>query len=466
MGDAPNPSRMPVRPDEHDSVQGITPLLGRLRAEPGEFKDIAHLIAWIERLDRAHRGAKGAATSGIARGILNTIGGEARRRGQNDAGAVLDEFNRWRREFGLRDFRAAVGGDAIARQEALRIALFTPPLSILYPASTYIRILGNLMHPSVQDQIEVVAANARDFIERTDEPHCEAALVQRNAIAPELTEAFIRACRERNVPMSFELDDDLLDPASGGADVQRNSILEIVRAAKLVTVSTEPLREIASRHNARVAVVPNKLNEMLWTADKLDQSEPQEETRAVFIGSYTHAEDLDLLRPAFERLREKLNRPLTLEVVGGRKHGPGCEWFEKIPVPVEASPYPHFVQWLRSMRNRWTFAVAPLTESPINRAKSGLKYLEYAALGLPAIYSRAGEYPAMVRNDQTGLLVENTPEAWETGIRRLCEDQSLRSRLRSAAFDDVVRHHTIGTNAAAYFDLLRGVIAPKGGSRA
>jgi hypothetical protein len=70
--------------------------------------------------------------------------------------------------------------------------------------------------------------------------------------------------------------------------------------------------------------------------------------------------------------------------------------------------YAGFVRWLRRHRRRWHAAVAPLADSPFNAAKSDLKLLEYAALGLRTVASAVGPYadaPAVLARPATSLSV-------------------------------------------------------------
>ena len=73
----------------------------------------------------------------------------------------------------------------------------------------------------------------------------------------------------------------------------------------------------------------------------------------------------------------------------------------------------------------WDVAVAPLHDTAFNRCKSDLKFLEYAALGLPGIYSDVVPYKHAVRHEETGLLTENTDRCMVRG------DPAPRGRRRA-----------------------------------
>ena len=90
----------------------------------------------------------------------------------------------------------------------------------------------------------------------------------------------------------------------------------------------------------------------------------------------------------------------------------GADWYRAIPVPHHvAVSYPRFVEWIRS-RNEWHWGVAPLLDTPFNRAKSALKFFEYSALDLASICSDVSVYRDAVEPGETGILVANDPDSW------------------------------------------------------
>ena len=260
------------------------------------------------------------------------------------------------------------------------------------------------------------------------------------------------------------------------------SLERLVRAADLLTVSTAPLAEAMGERAVRVAVVPNMLDEFLWFGgDDTARAAPASPgsrrgarslwaataTRArrpsrrtcnlVYVGTRTHAGDLALLRPVMEQLRQRHDLDAKLFVVGGEERASLVRrWYQAVPMPTTEShyAYPEFVPWLRRRSREWTIAVAPLQDASFNRHKSDLKYLEYAALGLPGIFSDVVPYRDSVRHEETGLLTENTTEAWCAAILRLAFDPDLRERMAAAARTEVLRERCLRHDAAEYAGLI------------
>jgi glycosyltransferase involved in cell wall biosynthesis len=112
---------------------------------------------------------------------------------------------------------------------------------------------------------------------------------------------------------------------------------------------------------------------------------------------------------------------------------------------------------LRATR-RWSIGIAPLEDTPFNRVKSHLKYLDYSALGIASICSDADPYRTTVESGANGLLVPSDSASWYYALRLLIEDEALRKRLASRAYEDVRRRHVLevkgGQWLEAYTDLL------------
>jgi glycosyltransferase involved in cell wall biosynthesis len=140
---------------------------------------------------------------------------------------------------------------------------------------------------------------------------------------------------------------------------------------------------------------------------------------------------------------------VELEVIGGETPSGGASWYRRIDVPPGCSEYPRFAPWLRSESRRWDGAVAPLEDTPFNRCKSDLKFLEYSAMGLPGVYSDIGVYTSCV-DGLNALLVENTTQAWSEALRSLCADPGLRNHLRSNAYRYVVEERCLAHGATQY----------------
>lgn len=390
--------------------------------------------------------------------------------------ARAHEVSRWQRGHGrAHDTRA------MARRYASIYANLLEPgrdsdvpcVAVVTPSGTTASAPAS-EHVRVRERIRPRAARRVDYqpvhwssILTTGAGRFDAVLVQRTAVPKEHVLAFVESAAHAGTPIVFELDDDLLDvPVEKDPDgvyaAQAPALLTLARAAALVTVSTEPLAERLRVHNPNVAVVPNALSERLWFAPDADPSldgglAPRvgEELRLFYMGQLTHGEDLELIEGVLDAVRVEFPA-VRLFVVGGARAR--LSWCEQIAIPDSAKDYPSFVPWLRGVAKTMDIALAPLTDAPFNRSKSPLKYLDYAALGLPAVFSQVPPYTGAVRQGETGLLVSNTPEAWALAVTSLLRDPLLRARLAQTAREEVVARHRLGPSLAAWDSLVASVV--------
>jgi glycosyltransferase involved in cell wall biosynthesis len=205
-------------------------------------------------------------------------------------------------------------------------------------------------------------------------------------------------------------------------------------------------KRLAGRARSRVAA---------WSS-----SAPRRRCNLVYVGSRTHAEDLAMLRPVMEQLQAQSSIDFRLLVIGGEPEQPLRDhWYRRLHIPGGFSHYPAFVSWLRSVSGSWHIGVAPLRDTAFNRSKSDLKFLEYAALGLPGVFSDVDPYSRTVRDGATGLLVPNDEDAWCAAIVRIAEGTDVGVQMASAARSLVLDERCLCHGASEYVATLRRVLA-------
>ena len=85
--------------------------------------------------------------------------------------------------------------------------------------------------------------------------------------------------------------------------------------------------------------------------------------------------------------------------------------------------------------------LAPLELVRFNHAKSNIKYLEAAIVGLPSICSPCKSFQQIVIDGTNGFLAE-TPGEWIEALTRLVDDATLRERVGHAAYETVIKRYT------------------------
>lgn len=179
--------------------------------------------------------------------------------------------------------------------------------------------------------------------------------------------------------------------------------------ADWVTVSTPALVQRYGYHG-RVSVLPNYVPERYLSIEV----EPQQDTYLGWSGSVAnHPDDLQVVGPGVARALQATNAKFAVVGTGVGVH-------RKLHLPPRLSI--QISDWLPIDRYPEAMAqlnvgIVPLELSPFNQAKSWLKGLEFAALGVPFVASPTQQYEALFHQYRIGELA-NHPRAWE---RKLVE---------------------------------------------
>lgn len=156
-----------------------------------------------------------------------------------------------------------------------------------------------------------------------------------------------------------------------------------------------------------------------------------------FSGTNTHNEDFQMVAPALIRILEKHNN-VYIKLTG------------RIDAPKELEAYADrliftpLVNWRRlphEMRE-CHITLAPLVDTLFNRAKSELKWADAALVEVPTVTSDMGAGREVVKDRETGVLVENTEDAWFEGINLLVEDAELREKIGKQAREYVIENYS------------------------
>lgn len=240
----------------------------------------------------------------------------------------------------------------------------------------------------------------------------------------------IKAANEADKLTVVELDDDLwnIHPANpayrvwNGTHVQR-VLEECLRETRLVTVTTPALADLVRPMNRNIRVLPNMLPAEHWPEERC---RPAREGRLTigWAGSNTHLVDIMQLKGVIEMILKTY--PGVEVVFVGLEEIPFAP-HERLRTlsPVRIEEYPKLL-------DRFDIGLAPLVDGRFNQAKSDLKYLEYAMLGISVVASKVLPYEQAVRQGESGFLARN-PKDWLKQITRLIEDAGLRDRIGEQA---------------------------------
>lgn len=242
--------------------------------------------------------------------------------------------------------------------------------------------------------------------------------------------------QERGTAVVVEVDDDFscIDRRNVAwrADGQeRNAVLaDACARADLVTVSTPRLAERYAPHG-RVRVLPNYVPTWYLGVGPVGQAGREDgEVWVGWSGSVaTHRGDLETTGRAVTRALAHDRRAVVRAVGTGVGVGRALSLGTK---DVDGSGWVDLPRYPREVA-RLDVGVAPLEDTPFNRAKSWLKVLEYAALGVACVATRLDEYQRFedVFGEGTVRLVE-TPRQWEGAVKALLRDDARAEQAQRA----------------------------------
>jgi len=167
-------------------------------------------------------------------------------------------------------------------------------------------------------------------------------------------------------------------------------------------------------------------------------SEGSEEIRIGFAGSPSRADDLDIIRPVIFPILETYKN-VVFEFAGVMPNG--ISQSGRVRFFPHTGSYSEFIRF--QVGRNWSIGLAPLIDSEANRCKTNNKYREYGASKIAGIYSDLQPYKRSVMQGVTGLLVENSTEAWFSAISWLVSNSLERSKMGGDAYEDVKIKHCV-----------------------
>lgn len=261
----------------------------------------------------------------------------------------------------------------------------------------------------------------------------------------------IRQLQAQGVTVIVEIDDDFHalpkgHPARAGTsamkseDYNRGWLRRACEQADLVTCTTPAIAERYAPHG-RVAIIPNFVPAAFLTFERTDSHD-----RPIigWTGSLqTHVNDLPVVGTAVRDVLADTDARLHIVGTGvGVARQLQLEQIDSASGWVEFEDYP---RWYASL----DVAIVPLEACRFNDAKSWLKGLEAAALGVPVVCSPTEPYRRLAAAGMCELAEH--PDEWRMKLARLVRSEQLRVE-RFALQRDAARGFTIEGNAWRWWE--------------
>jgi len=269
----------------------------------------------------------------------------------------------------------------------------------------------------------------------------------------------VEAARSRQAAVIFSVDDLIFSPELRDRIPAMRALpateaeqwMEGVRryqatahACRALIASTPAIALAAEAQGLSALVLENRLSRevaLLSQAALWDSREDRERRRAQKLcrigylsGTTTHDADWALVEPAVSKLLSA-DPSIELWLLGPVRGGAGLEQHPRVR-RLGSRPY----QELPRLQAELDIVVAPLESGlEFSEAKSAIKWVEAAAVGVPAVVSPTEPFRAAISDGVTGMLADGN--GWLEKLSWLIDDVDLRDRVGRAARAEVYRNH-------------------------
>jgi L-malate glycosyltransferase len=223
----------------------------------------------------------------------------------------------------------------------------------------------------------------------------------------------------------------------------RKKPLYLMKVADHVITCTPYLDEFVRKYNQHTTDISSTINTELYTPK--NEYSRKEKFVIGWSGSHSTSKYLHLLDNLFKHLAKE--HEFKLLVMGDSN-------FTLEGVEVEALLWKeeYEVNVIRS----FDVGVYPLPDEEWVLGKSGLKALQYMALGVPTVATAIGTIHRIIQDGDNGFLVSDAA-GWKEKLLLLMNDQATRERMGRRAAITVEERYSMHTNKKTYLRILDGL---------
>lgn len=312
---------------------------------------------------------------------------------------------------------------------------------------------------TVADGFDAQAIRYANGMTEVQEIHTDADLIIFQRPLDNAMTSAIQQAHRQGIATIVEIDDDFstvhdANVAKGAMIGQASGHQWVQKAASLadhVSVSTTQLGKYA-RHG-RYSVLRNCVPDSIF--DTVGTKSEAQWPRIGWTGTVqTHPNDLQQTRG---RVAEFLkDNGLPFNVIGDGKLVQRNLGLDP-SVPVYATGWVDISLFYEHVYSFIDIGIVPLELSNFNQAKSYLKGLEYAALGIPFVASPTREYELLA---VSGIgKIANSPGDWKKHLQRMVDRPMETERIANESRDRIKAEHTYSVNASKWIDTWEKAIA-------
>lgn len=249
----------------------------------------------------------------------------------------------------------------------------------------------------------------------------------------------------------FDIEDNILTEEIGSINwlasilKSKYKIKYLIEHADQIITSSPALEDkcnsISKKSNA--LFIPPTLEEDRFLPKKIKKSN-NEKIVIGWTGTFSSRACLDLIIPHLEVLYKKKN--FKLMIIGN---------FEMQNKNLDLE----VIKWNShdeiKQLHRFDIGLYPLPKNDWVNGKSGLKALQYMAIGIPAVCTAVGNVNNLIEHDKDGILIYNEKE-WVTSLEALIDNSAKRNEIGINARKKFINNYSQKTIFKKYLSVIEG----------
>nr|WP_225986615.1 glycosyltransferase family 4 protein [Rufibacter sp. LB8] len=218
-----------------------------------------------------------------------------------------------------------------------------------------------------------------------------------------------------------------------------------MKVADHVITCTPHLDTFVRQYNHKTTDISSTINTQIYKPRE-NYSISNNKLTLGWSGSHSTSKYVYLLKDVFIKLKETTD--FRLLVIGDKE-------FKMEGVDVTS------IAWQESTEvidlSKIDIGLYPLPDEEWVLGKSGLKALQYMALGIPTIATAIGANFRVIEHGVSGYLVKDDQQ-WLDAIIALANDSQLRESIGTKAAERVEQYYSINANAPVYLKIMDSLL--------
>lgn len=257
----------------------------------------------------------------------------------------------------------------------------------------------------------------------------------------------IKIWRSNGKAIIFDIDDLLIEvPSFLKTHSHYQTVSPFIKQAlgdvNHVTTTTDRLLRELSAYTGNISTTPNRSHHLgRSTFHEGNQNSPVR-----LLISATDTVRLDFIYSALRKVLSLSDMRIEILAIGNT-----ADALKQAGISVTSTPilsYTEFLEFVSHLDD--AIGLIPLDASRFSSCKSPIKFLDYAACGIPSICSDVPPYSDTITNGKNGLLVQNNADSWIQAILALATSAEQRRKIASAAHLYAESTHSRIESAAAW----------------